>query len=170
MSKRNNRCNRRRQLRQGVSYHVGWKINRDEIIFDNDFIVTLFYDIIRRCKEKYEFSIENIEIMGNHTRFILTPKKKVSLPKIMQWIASVFAKSYNKTMGISGRLWKERYFSKIIETVEQLVNTFEYFKKDPLTTNLGKRDNDYRNNGLYHYLHKIKGIIDPQEAMGSTSV
>jgi REP element-mobilizing transposase RayT len=162
MKTRKNRCNRRRQLRQGASYHVGWKVNRDEIIFDNDFIVTLFHEVIERCKKKYDFTFETLEIMGNHSHFIITPRKDASLPKIMQWIASVFAKSYNKMMGISGRLWKERYFSKIIETAEQLVNIFEYAAKNPLTTKPAKRSNDYRYSGLYHYLHKIEGIIDLQ--------
>jgi REP element-mobilizing transposase RayT len=163
MSNRKNRCNRRRQLRPGASYHISGKINRDEIIFNNDFIITLFYDVIKRCKEKYVFTIENFEIMGNHTHFILTPGKDASLPKIMQWIASVFAKTYNKKMGISGRLWKERYFSKIIETAEQFLKTFEYIVKNPLAANMVKNARDYPYGGLYHYLHEIEGIIDLQE-------
>jgi putative transposase len=162
MIKRKKRCNRRRQLRQGASYHVGWKINRDEIIFDNDIVVALFYDVIERCKKKYNVTIEIFEVMGNHNHFILTPRKDASLPKIMQWIASVFAKAYNKMMGISGRLWKERYFSKIIETSEQFVKTFEYIVKNPVAANMMKNARDYPYGGLYHYLHGIEGIIDIQ--------
>jgi putative transposase len=100
--------------------------------------------------------------MGNHTHFILTPGKDASLPRIMQWIASVFAKAYNKKMGIRGRLWQERYFSRIIETIEQFVKTFEYIVKNPLTANMVKRARDYPYGGLYHYLHGIEGILDLQ--------
>jgi REP element-mobilizing transposase RayT len=152
--------NRRRQLKQGATYHVICKINRDEIIFTNDIIVTLFYDIIKRCKKKYSFFFENFDIMGNHVHFMITPGENASLPRIMQWVNSVFAKTYNKKMGISGRLWKERYFSKIIETKQQFVNTFEYIVKNPLAAKLVKHARDYRYSGLYHYLHKIGGIID----------
>jgi REP element-mobilizing transposase RayT len=155
--------NRHRQLRKGVSYHVGGKINRDEIIFDNDPIITLLLEVITRCMKKYSFTIEDFCIMGNHVHFILHPKGNASLPKIMQWINSVFAKSYNKRMGISGRLWKERYFSRIIETEEQFVKTFEYIVKNPVVAKLVKRAKDYRWCGLYHYLHKIEGIIDHRD-------
>jgi putative transposase len=98
--------------------------------------------------------------MGNHIHFILAPGKNASLSRIMQWINSVFAKTYNRKMGISGRLWKERYFSKIIETAKQFVRTFEYIVKNPLAAKLVKYARDYRHSGLYHYLHKIEGIID----------
>ncbi len=154
--------NRRRQLQQGASYHVSCKINRDEIIFTNDIIVTLLMDIIKRCKKKYDFSVKNFCIMGNHVHFILFPGKDASLPRIMQWINSVFAKTYNKKMGISGRLWKERYFSKIIETAKQFEKTFEYIVKNPVTAKLVNRAEDYPYGGLYQYLHKIEGIIDLQ--------
>jgi REP element-mobilizing transposase RayT len=151
---------RHRKLKQGAAYHISGKINRDEIIFNNVLIIAIFYDVIRRCKKKYAFSISNFSIMGNHVHFILRPGKHASLPKIMQWMNSVFAKAYNKKMGISGRLWKERYFSKIIETRQQFLNTFEYIVKNPVAANLVQNAKDYRYSGLYHYLHKIEGIID----------
>ena len=72
----------------------------------------------------------------------------------------MFAKTYNRKMGISGRLWKERYFSKVIETVKQFVTTFEYIVKNPLKAKLVRYARDYRYSGLYHYIHKIEGIID----------
>jgi REP element-mobilizing transposase RayT len=152
--------NRHRQLRKGAHYHVICKINRDEIIFKNDTIKKLFLEVVARCMKKYAFAIKNFNILGNNILFILFPNVNASLPRIMKWINSVFAKSYNKKMGISGKLWKERYYSKIIETQEQFENTFEYIVKNPLAAKLVKRARNYRYSGLYHYLHKIKGIID----------
>jgi REP element-mobilizing transposase RayT len=98
--------------------------------------------------------------MGNHLHFMIKPKKGASLPRIMQWINSVFAKTYNKKMGISGRLWKERYFSVIIKTRKQFERTFEYIVKNPVAAKLVKHARDYQYSGLYHFLHQIEGIID----------
>jgi REP element-mobilizing transposase RayT len=153
---------RRRKLKPHASYHVGGKINRDEIIF-NDAISDLFENTIARCQKKYSFDVENFCIMGNHVHYILTPRKDSSLPKIMQWINSVFAKAYNRLTGQSGHVWKERYFSKIIETAEQFVATFEYIVKSPIEAKLVQYAKDYRYSGLYHYLHKRKGIITEDE-------
>jgi REP element-mobilizing transposase RayT len=160
--------NRRRQLRFGAFYQVTCKINRDEIIFDNNIIATLLLDIIARCKKKYTFSIKKFYFMGNCVHFIIFPEGNASLPKIMQWINSVFAKTYNKKMGISGRLWKERYSSKIIESIDEFINTFEYIEKKPLMSKLMNRARDYRYSGLYHYLHKIEGLIEHRGQLIST--
>jgi REP element-mobilizing transposase RayT len=149
---------RRRKLKPYASYHVGCKINRDEIIFDKK-ISDLYLEIVKRCKKKYSFKIANFTVMGNHIHYLLTPGKKSPLPKIMQWINSVFAKAYNKLTGQSGHVWKERYFSRIIETVEQFLATFEYIVRNPIEANLVKNAKDFRPSGLYHYLHKKKTII-----------
>jgi REP element-mobilizing transposase RayT len=150
--------NRHRKLKPYASYHVSDKINRDEIIFTNA-IADLYLNTIERCKKKYSFQIENFTIMGNHVHFMLIPGKNSPLPKIMQWIKSVFAKAYNKLTGQSGHVWKERYFSRIIETAEQFIATFEYIVNNPLKANLVQYAKNFRQSGLYHYLHKKKNII-----------
>jgi putative transposase len=134
------------------------KINRDEIIF-NDVISDLYLQTIERCKKKYSFQIENFDVLGNNVSFMIIPGKNSHLPKIMQWIKSVFAKAYNKRTGQSGHVWKERYFSKIIETTEEFIETFEKIVKNPLRANLAQDAKDYRPSGLYHHLHKIQSII-----------
>jgi putative transposase len=149
---------RTRKLKPYATYHVGTKINRDEIIFD-DKTSALFLDTVDRCKKKYSFKVHNFVVMGNHVHLMITPGKNSPLPKIMQWINSVFAKAYNKMTGQSGHVWKERYFSVIIETVEQFIVTFEYIVKNPLRANLVRYARDFRHSGLYHYLHKLKSII-----------
>ncbi len=153
-----NRCNRRRQLKPYASYHVICKINRDEIIFDKRFS-DLFEDVIERCKKKYSFQVLNFNVIGNHVHLMLNPGKNSPLPRIMQWINSVFAKAYNKLTGQSGHVWKERYFSKIIETTRQFIATFEYIVKNPLEAKLVRYAKDFRPSGLYHHLHKVKGIL-----------
>jgi putative transposase len=148
---------RRRILKPYASYHVSTKINRDEIIFDGKFSA-LFTEVVARCQKKYSFKLEDFKIMGNHVHFLILPGKNSPLPRIMQWINSVFAKAYNKLTGQSGHVWKERYFSRIIETVEQFIATFEYIEKNPLKAGLVQNAKDYPYGGLYQYLHKIKGI------------
>jgi putative transposase len=149
---------RRRQLKSYATYHVSTKINRDEIIF-NGAVSDLFLEVVARCKKKYSFKMANFDVMGNHVRFIILPGKNSPLPKIMQWINSVFAKAYNKLTGQSGHVWKERYFSRIIETIQQFIATFEYIVKNPLEANLVQYARDHQPSGLYHYLHKLKSII-----------
>jgi REP element-mobilizing transposase RayT len=150
--------NRQRKLKPDASYHVVDKINRGEIIFTNA-IADLYLQTIERCQKKYSFDIKNYVIMGNHVHFMIIPGKNSPLPKIMQWIKSVFAKAYNKLTGQSGHVWKERYYSVIIETVEQFIATFEYIVNNPVKAQLVQYARNYRNSGLFYHLHKIKNIV-----------
>jgi putative transposase len=159
------RKTRIRQLKPYATYHVVDKVNRDEIIFDAA-TSALLLETIARCNEKYSFKMLTFVIMGNHTHFMVNPGKDSPLPSIMQWIKSVFAKAYNKKTGQSGHVWKERYYSVIIETVEQFITTFEYIVKNPLKAGLVQDAKDYRPSGLYHYLHKIPGIITEDAIIG----
>jgi putative transposase len=139
------------------------KINRDENIFD-DVISDLYQQTIERCKEKFSFEISNFDILGNNVSYIIHPGKNSPLPKIMQWMKSVFAKAYNKRTGQSGHVWKERYTSTIIETLDEFIETFKTIVKKPLEANLVQEAKDYRSSGLYHYLYKRRSIIteDPK--------
>jgi REP element-mobilizing transposase RayT len=134
------------------------KINRDENIFDDE-IADLYLQTIERCKKKYSFQMANFNILGNNVSYMINPGKNSPLPKIMQWIKSVFAKAYNKRTGQSGHVWKERYVSKIIDTVKEFIETFERIVRKPLNANLVQDAKDYRPSGLFHYLHKRKTII-----------
>ncbi len=155
---RRNRCDRRRQLKPWASYNVTCKVNRDEIIFDTKFS-TLFEETIEKCKKKYSFQIHNFTVMGNHTHLMITPGKNASLPKIMQWINSVFAKAYNKATGQSGHVWKERYFSEIIKNAKQFITTFEDIVRNPIKADLIENAKNFPPSGLFHHLHNITTII-----------
>jgi len=69
------------------------------MLLQSDRMKDLFIEVISRAKKKYDFSLDNFVIMGNHFHFLIKPGKKESLSKIMQWILSVFAMAYNRITG-----------------------------------------------------------------------
>lgn len=74
--------------------------------------------------------------MGNHIHLEITPQQEISISKIMQWILSVFAKNYNKLFAYKGHVWYDRFKSKVIETLQQLINTFLYIANNPVRAGL----------------------------------
>ena len=119
---------KRREIREGWSYHVTARINRQEFLFESDTIKEMFMVILKRTKEKYSFILKNFCIMNNHIHFILKPLHGYNLSKIMQWVLSVFAQKYNKTFGLKGHVWYDRFKSKIIVSFKQYLNTYIYCK------------------------------------------
>jgi REP element-mobilizing transposase RayT len=149
-----------RQLLKGAKYHVSAKINRGEHIFEPEQIKQLFMQIVERSKKKYKYLLENFVIMNNHIHFIIKPLDNESLSSIMQWILSVFARYYNKIHKLKGHVWQGRFWSKIIDNIKQLFDTFNYISDNPVKADMVKEAQDYRYGGLYYILKGIFDIVD----------
>jgi putative transposase len=148
-----------RLLKKGATYHVGAKINRDEMIFEYDEIKAMFMDVVKEAKKKYDFNLKNFTIMNNHIHFLIEPLKNANLSRIMQWILSVFAIHYNAIHKLRGHVWMNRFWSRIIEDVAQLVKVFKYINENPVKAGLAKKSEDYKYGGMYFIIRKIFDLV-----------
>jgi putative transposase len=132
-----------RMLREGVCYHVSARANRKELIFDTDDSKKLFLSVVRKAKAKFVFHIENFCIMGNHFHFIIRPGRGESLSEIMQWILGVFAMRFNRVRHLTGHVWGERFFSRIIESMSAYLEQYAYIDANPRAAGLVARIEDW---------------------------
>jgi len=151
---------KRRELKEGASYHVYARINRQEYLLRSAFIKKMFMLILKRAKIRYSFQIGNYCIMDNHVHFILKPLNGESLSAIMKWILGVFAQKYNRTFDLHGHVWYDRFKSKIIIDFRQYLHTFIYISNNPVKASMVGSPGDYPFNGIY-YLQK--GLFDLME-------
>jgi len=149
-----------RQLLDGVTYHVTSKVNRGEYIFQNEENKWLFMEIVRMAKKRFKFILKHFVIMDNHIHLMICPLANENLSRIMQWILSVFAIYYNHINNISGVLWHGRFFSKIIKTSQQIIDTFKYISDNPVKAGLTGIAKNYAFSGLYFIHKKIFEIVE----------
>ncbi|MFC1483331.1 transposase [Candidatus Margulisiibacteriota bacterium] len=116
----------------GAKYHVCARTNRGEIVFDDPFNQNMFEHVVRRALKKYSFIYNFEEIMGNHVHMIIEPLDGEDISRIMQWILARFAELYNRTYGIKGHFWYDRFKSKPILTVRYLMNCIKYIIDNPV--------------------------------------
>ena len=145
---------RLRQLRDGATYHVTARANRGEMIFDSFWAKELFVITLEKAKLKYKFQFTEFSIMDNHLHFLIKPAHNTSLSRIMQWILSVFAMRWNKIMGYSGHVWKARFHSRIIESVEDYENVVEYIRKNPVKAKLVKKPTHWKYSSAWFRRHR----------------
>ena len=149
-----------RQLLEGAEYHVTARINRGEKIFllreDRD----LFMEILKRAKKKFNFSLKNFCIMGNHVHLLIKPGPEVSLSRIMQWLLGVFAQTWNKKHGLSGHLWGDRFFSRIIRGILDFLKVFSYIDSNPTNAGLVEHPEQWEYGGLWHHKKGLTEIIE----------
>ncbi|MDR0784538.1 MAG: transposase [Treponema sp.] len=155
-----------RQLQAGVTYHVTSKINRGNYEMKTSEIKNLFLEVIKAAKTKYDFIISNFCIMDNHFHFLITPGKGESLSKIMQWIKCSFTRRWNKKHNMTGHLWGERFWSRIINGIEDFLKTVGYIDNNPVASGLVKEAKDWEFGGLFHYIMgRIDIVFPPDEAI-----
>lgn len=150
-----------RQLQDGARYHVSGRANRQEMILHADNIKDLFIDVLKRAKRKYGFRIENFCVMENHFHLIIQPGRGISLSSIMQWLMSVFAMSWNRRHGLKGHVWGERFFSRIIRSVRDFLQVFEYIDLNPVAAGLARKDTDWKYSGKWHRTRDVWDVLDP---------
>jgi putative transposase len=151
---------KRRELLENARYHVSTRANRGEYIFNTIQVKELFLHVIRRAKKKFDFSIENFCIMGNHFHFIIFPRNGGNLSSIMQWILSVFAMSYNRLFGLTGHVWGERFFSRIIRDMRAHIAIFLYIDHNPQVAGLINESSIWEYGGLAHHREGRRDIVD----------
>ncbi|MBN2545912.1 MAG: hypothetical protein JXB50_08950, partial [Spirochaetes bacterium] len=91
---------------------------------------------------------------------IIEPQHEESLSRIMQWILSVFSMYYNKINKIKGHTWQSGFWSKIIDDIKQLFDTFKYISENPVKANMINDAKDYKFGGLYYIIKRIYDIVE----------
>jgi leucyl-tRNA synthetase len=87
------------------------------------------------------YDLESYVIMPNHVHVLLTLKPEEDLSKILHSWKSFTAKEINKRTGLSGQLWQEETFDRLIrsEAHERFVK--DYIWENP--TRAGLKDGEY---------------------------
>lgn len=76
---------------------------------------------------------------------------------------SVFAIYYNAIHDISDHVWQSHFWSKIIDDIKQLFDTFNYICDNPVKAEMIKNAEEYKYGGLYYILKGIYDIVDRPE-------
>lgn len=152
-------------MRDGALYHVSSRANRQEKLLDPESVKELFLEVLRGARAKYAFRIHNFCIMGNHFHLLIEPGKNESLSAMMQWILGVFAIRYNKRAGLTGHFWGERFFSRIVASIEEFKETIAYIDENPVSAGLVRHARDWRYGGLWHHRHGLRTIVDEASSL-----
>lgn len=150
-----------RILLVGARYHVTSRVNNREMLLEPEQAKQLFENVLYRAKKKYSFSIEHFTIMNNHIHLIVLPHENESLSRIMQWVLSVFALNYNRKTGRSGHFWGERFFSVILNSLQQYIHAYQYISDNPVKAGLSNSAVAWRYGGVYHRARNWKFLLSP---------
>jgi Transposase and inactivated derivatives len=150
-----------RLLRDGARYHVTARVNNREFLMKEENAKSLFLKILKKAQTKFSFRLDNFVVMENHVHLIIKPEGAEKLSRIMQWILSVFAMTYNRRFGRTGHFWGTRFFSRIINSLRQYLIISHYIDDNPVRSGLADKPVNWKFGGAWYRRRKKRRSQDP---------
>ncbi|MBY0097311.1 REP-associated tyrosine transposase [Mesobacillus maritimus] len=133
-------------------YHVVCRGNRRDPLFRNvtDFEAMLY--ILHQLHEKYPFEITSYCFMTNHFHLQIC-SKEASLSKLMSLVNKRYANYYNTKYRITGHVFEKRFYDKLIEDKEGMLEVSRYIHLNPVAAKMVKQPEHYPWSSFHYYLN-----------------
>ena len=151
---------KKREFIEGAFYHVTSRTNDKVRVFNNKIGRKIMLITLQNAKEKYNFTLTNFCIMPNHIHLLIRPAEGTCLTKIMQWIKTNSAKSWNFVHGSTDHMWGHRYFARAIKDFREYETVMNYIDQNPVKAGLALYPAEWKSSGAYYKAHDINGFID----------
>lgn len=83
-------------------------------------------DAINRANEAGRLGIIEYSVMGNHLHLIVEAQNESALSRGMQGLSIRLAKALNKLMGRKGKVFTDRFHSRVLRTGREIRNALAY--------------------------------------------
>ena len=151
----------KRQWYPGASYHVTARGNHKNNIFNDKEDFIYYLALIEETLKYYiddKYEILSYCLMTNHVHMMINIEEKPLGPFIGR-INSKYAKYYNKKYNYIGHLFQDRYFSKIIKTDSQMLQTSIYIHLNPIRAKMVEMPENYKWSTYAMYIGKEREKI-----------
>jgi putative transposase len=126
-----------------ATYFITFNCMRGDLSIECQ-ILTL--DVIKEGNNKYYTLIACI-VMPGHVHVILTPHEGYTLTRIMKGMKGKSARLINNISALSGSIWQNESYDRIIRDRKELLNKINYIINNPVKK--GLTDDPINYHGLY---------------------
>lgn len=139
-------------------------INKEYVFYKNEHIEK-YLELINKHIENYDIELLSYCIMNNHAHLLIYSENTKEMAKFMHKINCIYAQYYNKMENRVGVLFRNRYVSEPIYTVDYLINCIQYIHMNPVKANIVTDASKYKYSSYNDYVRnegvsKNKVLID----------
>ena len=131
-------------------YHVVCRGNRRDPLFRNTSDFQAFLHILQQLHQKYPFEIASYCFMTNHFHLQIC-SEDVPLSKIMSLMNKRYANYYNTKYRITGHVFEKRFYDKLIDDKEGMLEVSRYIHLNPVAAKMVKQPEHYPWSSYYLY-------------------
>ncbi|KAA9011589.1 transposase [Niallia endozanthoxylica] len=123
-------------------YHVVCRGNRRDPLFrcHTDFLA--FFHILEQLHQKIPFELASYCLMTNHFHLQIR-SKEAPLSKVMSLVNKRYANYYNTRYRLTGHVFEKRYYDKLIEDKEGMLEVSRYIHLNPVEAKMVKKPEYY---------------------------
>src|SRR4030067_1217584 len=132
-----------RAVAAGFPHHVVQRGNNREDTFFEKEDRENYLSLLKKYSEKWDSPILAYCLMSNHIHLLTRPKEEESLYKMMQGVTLCYTQYINRKYKRTGRLWKSRYHSCIVDKERYLWAVARYIEQNPRRARIVKKEEDY---------------------------
>jgi len=148
-------------------YHVMFRGNNQQVIFEDDYDRTKFLSLLRECQEqsgKKCFIIYSYCLMSNHVH-LLYREMDEGVELSMKRIGTAYAQYFNTKYGRVGHLFQDRYRSEPCDNMDYFVTLIRYIHQNPVKAHVSSSIEDYQWSSWHEYEHLDGGDICDVDAV-----
>jgi REP element-mobilizing transposase RayT len=106
--------------------HVTWKLVDGIPSLRQKRMLQELVRCFRAAKERFGLDLIGYTVMGNHLHLIVGAKSDDSLRRGLQGLGVRLARAVNRTLGRSGKVFRERFFARVLRTQRAVYYTVRY--------------------------------------------
>ncbi len=126
----------------GYPHHITQRGNRRADVFFEPEDRRVYLSLLKRYADRYGLSIWAYCLMTNHVHLVGVPEKDDSLARTLRDAHQAYAVYQNHRMGESGHLWQGRFFSCVLDAVQQWT-AVRYVEQNPVRAGMVGRAETY---------------------------
>lgn len=133
-------------------YHIVCRGNRRDALFKDESDFETFLRMLEQINKKTPFELASYCLMTNHFHLQMRSKDQ-PISKVMSLINKRYADYYNTKNSITGHVFEKRYYDKIIDSKQGMLEVSRYIHLNPLEARMVIKAQNYRWSSYRYYLH-----------------
>lgn len=147
----------------GAVYHVTARGNNREVIFRDGDDKNYYLSLIKKYKEKFNFSLYAYVLMDNHLHLLIEVASH-RLAQIMQGIQQAYSKSFNRQYDRVGHVFQKRYDARLCTVDSYLLSVLKYIHINPVKAGITITPN-YQWSSHNSYIRRDFSFIDADKIL-----
>jgi putative transposase len=148
----------------GAIYHITARGNRKNNIFRDSKDYHHYLSLLLRAKLRTPFILHSFCLMPNHIHLVIETINH-SPTEIIHYIHSIYARYFNRKYNYVGHVFQDRYFSKEIKNIKQLLDTSSYIHLNPVKSRNSKLPEEYRWSNYKSYITMYDDKLTDKEKL-----